>query len=298
MNPVGLVEATERLYRSLFTAAVGFAVGTALWGMVIAPFNGFNDHAGLSLGLGAVLAAVSLAAFARRRTLFVFLRQHPEWLLGFVALSIAVLWLDGGWRSSYYLASYTAIALAAVVGGLRWSFFCAALLAAGYVAGLAINGYSWEELKALNDADSIIANTGGYLLAAYFFAAPVRWLGGYVARINQVVGSGADHPAPDSSRESSPEVTADRLTDRLTVREVEVVQLVAGGATNDEIAVRLFLSPRTIQSHVKSALEKTGTRNRTELAVLAVVERLVPDERVPGKQPAADPSDSSSLPTG
>lgn len=292
MNPVGLVEATERLYRSLFTAAVGFAVGTALWGMVIAPFNGFNDHAGLSLGLGGILVVVSLLAFARRRSLFVLFRQHPAWLLAVVTLSIAVLWADGGWRSSYYLATYAAIALATVVGGLRWSFLCAACLAAGYVVGLAINGYSWAELKALNDADSIIANTGGYLLAAFFFAAPVRWLGGYVARINQVIGTD-DASEPVGTPE--PDI-GERLTDRLSVREVEVVQLVAGGATNDEIAARLFLSPRTIQSHVKSAMEKTDTRNRTELAVLAVIEGLVPNERVPGKQPAADPSDPSSSP--
>ena len=278
MDPVGLVEATERLYRSLFTAAIGFALGTALWGMVIAPFNGFNDHAALSLGLGVILAAAALLAFARRRELFVLLRQHQAWLLVAVALSVAVLWLDGGWRSSYYLASYAAIALAAVAAGLRWSAICAALLAAGYVAGLAINGYSWDELQALNDADSVVANTGGYLIAAYFFAAPVRWLGGYVARIHQVVGSVADSQQSEVSTDSSSDPVADRLTDKLSVREVEVVQLVAGGATNEEIARQLVLSPRTIQSHVENAMKKTGTRNRTELAVLAVREDLVPEQ--------------------
>ena len=295
MNPVGLVEATERLYRSLFTAAVSFALGTALWGVVIAPFNGFNDHKAVSLGLGIALIAFALAAFVRRRELFVLLRQHQAWLLAIAALSVAVLWLDGGWRSSYYLASYAAIGLAAVVGGLRWSFICAAVLAAGYVAGLAINGYSWAELVALNDADSVVANTGGYLIAAYFFAAPVGWLGGYVARIHQVVGSRARGHDPGESTDLPDSQTDDRLTDKLSVREVEVVQLVAGGATNDEIASRLILSPRTIQSHVKSAMEKTGTRNRTELAVLAVREGLVPGrgELDDGREELAAPHESA-----
>lgn len=94
MNPVGLVEATERLYRSLFTAAVGFAAGAALWGMVIAPFNGYSDHAALSLALGGTLTAASLLALARRRALFRLLREHPGWLLAAAALSIAVLWPD------------------------------------------------------------------------------------------------------------------------------------------------------------------------------------------------------------
>lgn len=294
MNPVGLVEATERLYRSLFTAAVGFALGTALWGLVIAPFNGFDHHRVLSLGLGLVLVGASLAAFVRRRDLFGLLRRHPAWLLVAVALSVAVLWSDGGWRSSYYLASYAAIALAAVVGGLRWSFLCAAVLAAGYVAGLAINGYSWAELKALNDADSVIANTGGYLIAAYFFAAPVGWLGGYVARINQVIGSIDGGQEPGAFTTAPLGEVADRLTDTLSVREVEVVQLVASGATNEEIADRLFLSPRTIQSHVENATRKTGTRNRTELAVLAVMEGLVPERCEPVEHPEGD--DSEALP--
>lgn len=290
MEPVGLVEATERLYRSLFTAAVGFALGTALWGMAIAPFNGFNDHAAVSLGLGGCFAVAALLAFTRRRRLFLLLRQRPHWLLAIVALSVALLWLDGGWRSSYYLASYSAIALAAVVGGLRWSLVCGLALAVGYLVGLAINGYSWPELKALNDADSVIANTGGYLIAAYFFAAPAGWLGGYVARINQVAGATAEIRIPPGDGAAVRLDSAERLTDALSVREVEVAQLVAGGATNDEIANRLFLSPRTIQSHVKSAMEKTKTRNRTELAVLAVMEGLVPagsEQDVP--VPAAPP---------
>lgn len=122
----------------------------------------------------------------------------------------------------------------------------------------------------------MVANTGGYLIAAFFFAAPVRWLGGYVARIGQVIGS--DEPAEEPGAPPGG-AEARRATDALSVREVEVVQLVADGATNEEIAARLVLSPRTIQSHVKAATEKTGTRNRTELAVLAVRGGWCPERR-------------------
>jgi DNA-binding CsgD family transcriptional regulator len=51
----------------------------------------------------------------------------------------------------------------------------------------------------------------------------------------------------------------------LTGRELEVAQLVAGGATNREIAETLFLSPKTVERHVSNALKKLGARNRTEL---------------------------------
>lgn len=51
----------------------------------------------------------------------------------------------------------------------------------------------------------------------------------------------------------------------LTRREQEVAELVAGGATNREIAQALFLSPKTVERHVSNALKKLGARNRTEL---------------------------------
>jgi DNA-binding NarL/FixJ family response regulator len=52
----------------------------------------------------------------------------------------------------------------------------------------------------------------------------------------------------------------------LTARELEIAQLVAGGATNREIAETLFLSPKTVERHVSNALKKIGARNRTQLA--------------------------------
>ncbi len=290
MSPVGIVEATERLYRSLFTAAVGFAVAMALWGVAIAPFNGFQEHHGRSIVLGAVLVAVSLAAFQYRSPLFDLLRREQVWVLLVVLLGVATVWIDGGWRSSYYLATYAAIALAAVTGGLRWSLVCAVILAAGYVGGLAVHGYSWDELQALKDADSVVANTGGYFFAAYFFAAPVAWLGGYVARINQVAGQATAQEATSATTAATepggtpplavdPPHTNRPRTGSLSVREVQVAQLVAAGFTSGAIAEALVLSARTVQRHIENATGKTGAKNRAELAAIAVREGLVPDDR-------------------
>ena len=54
--------------------------------------------------------------------------------------------------------------------------------------------------------------------------------------------------------------------DGLSAREREVVDLVARGLSNKEIAARLHLSVRTVESHVRHALTKTGLSNRTQLA--------------------------------
>ncbi|HVL06017.1 MAG TPA: AAA family ATPase [Acidimicrobiales bacterium] len=54
----------------------------------------------------------------------------------------------------------------------------------------------------------------------------------------------------------------------ITSREMDVLELVAQGLGNREIGERLYLSHRTIEKHVESLLQKTGTANRTQLAVL------------------------------
>jgi DNA-binding NarL/FixJ family response regulator len=68
----------------------------------------------------------------------------------------------------------------------------------------------------------------------------------------------------------------------LTERELEVVVLLAEGLTNDQIASELVLSPRTVQSHVSNAMKRTRTQSRTQLAVLALREGLVPIEQKGG----------------
>jgi DNA-binding CsgD family transcriptional regulator len=50
----------------------------------------------------------------------------------------------------------------------------------------------------------------------------------------------------------------------LTRRELEILRLVAVGRTNREIARDLFLSPRTVEMHVRHVLSKLGCRSRTE----------------------------------
>ena len=53
----------------------------------------------------------------------------------------------------------------------------------------------------------------------------------------------------------------------LTKQERQVAALVGRGATNREAAEQLFLSPRTIDFHLRNIYKKLGVRSRTELAV-------------------------------
>jgi DNA-binding NarL/FixJ family response regulator len=72
----------------------------------------------------------------------------------------------------------------------------------------------------------------------------------------------------------------DREHDELTPREREVLQLVAGGATNREVAETLFVSRHTVNFHMKNILQKLHLRNRAQAVAYAVRTGLVtPVER-------------------
>lgn len=61
----------------------------------------------------------------------------------------------------------------------------------------------------------------------------------------------------------------------LTEREIEIVRLLAQGATNKEMAEKLFIAQNTVKVHLKNILEKLQLRNRQQLVAYAVQEGLV-----------------------
>ncbi|MEU5395436.1 MULTISPECIES: response regulator [Streptomyces] len=61
----------------------------------------------------------------------------------------------------------------------------------------------------------------------------------------------------------------------LTPRERQVMQLVATGLSNDEIAERLFVTPVTVKTHANRAMAKLGARDRAQLVVMAYESGLV-----------------------
>jgi DNA-binding CsgD family transcriptional regulator len=61
----------------------------------------------------------------------------------------------------------------------------------------------------------------------------------------------------------------------LTKRELEILKLIAEEYTNQEIAEKLFISPRTVDSHRGALLQKVGVKNTAGLVKYAINHGLV-----------------------
>jgi DNA-binding NarL/FixJ family response regulator len=95
----------------------------------------------------------------------------------------------------------------------------------------------------------------------------------------RLVASGHSLIAPTITRrvveEFARETSGAERLGVLTEREREVVRLVGSGLNNDEIAMKLTISPLTAKTHVSRAMVKLGARDRAQLVVLAYETGLV-----------------------
>jgi DNA-binding NarL/FixJ family response regulator len=61
----------------------------------------------------------------------------------------------------------------------------------------------------------------------------------------------------------------------LSEREIEVLQLICEGLSNQEIADKLFISKRTVDTHRSNVLEKTGTNNTASLVMYSIKQGII-----------------------
>jgi DNA-binding NarL/FixJ family response regulator len=122
--------------------------------------------------------------------------------------------------------------------------------------------------------DAIRAGASGFLLKRTppeELIAAVRVVAGGEALLSpsvtrRLIEAFARTPAP---------APAPPLPDPLTDRETEVLVALASGASNAELALRLYISEETVRTHVKRVLHKLGLRDRAQAIVYAYESGLV-----------------------
>jgi two-component system NarL family response regulator len=82
---------------------------------------------------------------------------------------------------------------------------------------------------------------------------------------------------------SNSEVNATTGGPTLSVRELEVLSLVAGGARNSEIADRLYISEATVKTHLRNIMDKMHVKNRAQAVAKAISDGML-GNYMPGQQ--------------
>jgi DNA-binding NarL/FixJ family response regulator len=132
---------------------------------------------------------------------------------------------------------------------------------------------------------ALAAGVSGYLLKTL----PSHEL---VAALRDACAAGPSAPAVPRGKGEKDLADLGPDDERLTIREAEVVRLVARGMSNKAIAHQLGISPRTVEGHLNHVFDKLGILSRTELVHYALAGRLL------GRDPDPDPDPDSDAVTG
>jgi DNA-binding NarL/FixJ family response regulator len=95
--------------------------------------------------------------------------------------------------------------------------------------------------------------------AGAFGFVPKHWPAQDIANAARMVGLGMTVFAPEAEGDGA----------MLSERERQVLEMIASGSTNREIAERLFLSPHTVKDHTSALYRKIGARNRAQAILRA-----------------------------
>jgi DNA-binding NarL/FixJ family response regulator len=96
-----------------------------------------------------------------------------------------------------------------------------------------------------------------------------------LGRAIKAAAEGRVYLAPEAAARLMREVRTPESPETLTERETEVLQLLARGKANKQIATSLHVTEKTVKAHVSSILAKLGVQSRTQAALYAVRAGLV-----------------------
>lgn len=259
----------EPTAQRLFVIAIRSTLGLYVFGIVPAVIRGTIESGYLIAFIAILLALLAIGSAAPRAAYAMFL-AHRWWLVVASTMLIA-LRVSMPLPNQVYLPLIGLAFVVAVFVDLPVTLATAAVYAIGGVLIFPFFGLSglWNE-----DFD--------YAAYSYAFGPDAALLllhgvfGEYKRSAEKI---GAMLPTVKEDFDSSPPLSDLSIVERnemarlmgLTEGQTRVVAALIEGGTDAELAEQLNLSPRTIQSHLRSAMQRTGSSHRVALAVLAAL---------------------------
>jgi len=147
------------------------------------------------------------------------------------------------------------------------------MLIYGVIGGVLITLLKWTEYRFLVIEHSV--EIYGALIAAIFAVLGI-WLGLRLTRARErIVVKEVPVPSPEPVAVFVPDERK-REDLGITRRELEILELVAEGMSNREIASRLYVSENTVKTHCGRAFDKLGAKRRTQAVLLGKQLGLLP----------------------
>jgi two-component system, NarL family, response regulator LiaR len=140
----------------------------------------------------------------------------------------------------------------------------------GLIGGVLIAGLKWIEYRFLVVEHSI--EIYGALIAATFAVLGI-WLGLKLTKTQHTIVV-KEVPVPAGEPFTPDEKKREDLS--ITRRELEVLELIAQGMSNREIAEKLYVSENTVKTHSSRVFDKLGARRRTQAVQLGKELGLIP----------------------
>jgi len=141
----------------------------------------------------------------------------------------------------------------------------------GLIGGALIALLKWTEYRFLVIEHSI--EIYGGLIAATFAVLGI-WLGFKLTGKQEIVVKEVPVPVPAGAPFISDEKKREDLG--ITPRELEILELIAQGLSNREIAGKLFVSENTVKTHSSRVFDKLGAKRRTQAVQLGKELGLLP----------------------
>lgn len=204
----------------------------------------------------------NIAAVAFKLQVIDRARKYPAILGIDLMISFLLLATSGGYKSPYYLYSYSPLVLGAFLFGYRGAFLTAGLQSALYFLAISVNGYPLSRI--LSSGETIVTDFFFFFLASLSVA--------YLSDLMNKLDSANERKAvvEQNLQEAKRRLAESLKLHQLSARETQVFILTSEGLTADRIAQELGVSKNTVKTHLCRSYKKLGVSTKQEAIVKAI----------------------------